>query len=124
MSTSPSTEILASYAPSLILRALSKHPTLGPDPSTETFPAAALFADISGFTALTERLGQGGPSGIEEIATILNAYFGPLVALVPAQGGDVVKFAGDAPPAIFPAHDEPGHDPAAGHDRMAAVTAR
>lgn len=122
-----STELLASYAPSLILRALSKNPALGVDPTSAPLPAAVLFADITGFTALTERLGQSGPSGAEEMTSILNAYFEPLVALVNAHGGDVVKFAGDALLAVFPAEDEPDGEGEAQRQaarRLEAVTAR
>jgi hypothetical protein len=42
------------------------------EPDGEQFAAAALFADISGFTALTERLVQTGPAGIEELTDLLN----------------------------------------------------
>jgi class 3 adenylate cyclase len=118
-----STEILASYVPSLLLRAIEKNPALRREPSAATFPAAVLFADITGFTALTERLGQRGPAGAEEMTSILNAYFEPLVALVNAHGGDIVKFAGDALLAVFPAEDEPATDGAA-DGRLAAVAAR
>jgi class 3 adenylate cyclase len=118
-----STEILASYVPSLILRAIEKNPAPRREPSAATFPAAVLFADITGFTALTERLGQRGPAGAEEMTSILNAYFEPLVALVNAHGGDIVKFAGDALLAVFPAEDEPATDGAA-DGRLAAVAAR
>src|SRR4051812_22658291 len=119
-----STEILASYVPSLILRAVEKDSALRVEPGAATFPAAVLFCDITGFTALTERLGQSGPAGAEEMTSILNAYFEPLVALVHAHGGDIVKFAGDALLAVFPADDEPeagGTSAASPEARLAAV---
>jgi class 3 adenylate cyclase len=34
---------------------------------SEQFLAAVLFADISGFTVLTERLAGTGPGGVEEL---------------------------------------------------------
>ena len=43
-------------------------------PEGERFPAAVLLADISGFTALAERLSQKGPVGAEELTSVLNAY--------------------------------------------------
>lgn len=55
-----------------------------------------LFADLSGFTALTEQLSAAGREGAEQVAMTLNAHLGPLVAVVEAHGGDIVKFAGDA----------------------------
>ena len=62
----------------------------------EQHPCAVLFADISGFTALTERLAEEGPEGVETLTAVLNDYFGRMVDAIEASGGDVVKFAGDA----------------------------
>src|SRR5574339_1064630 len=64
--------------------------------------AAMLFADISGFTKLTEQLAERGPAGVETLARLLNEYFGLLIDIIHAYGGDVVKFAGDAVIAVWP----------------------
>lgn len=95
-------EILASYVPDLIKRRLAIDPQPPSGPIAERFPAAVLFADISGFTALTERLAQRGPLGAEQLTQILNTYFKQLIDLIAAHGGDVVKFAGDALLALWP----------------------
>jgi class 3 adenylate cyclase/tetratricopeptide (TPR) repeat protein len=92
---------LASYVPDLIARRLATDPTPINNPITERFPAAVLFADISGFTALTEQMAQRGPGGAEELTLLLNGYFGQLIKLITSYGGDVVKFAGDALIALF-----------------------
>lgn len=102
-------ETLASYVPTLITRHIAVDPTPISQPKTEPLQAAVLFADISGFTALTERLAQQGPGGAETLTQILNDYFGHLIDLIQAHGGDVVKFAGDALIALFPAFDDTGH---------------
>jgi class 3 adenylate cyclase len=73
----------------------------------ENFSAAIMFADISGFTALTERLAQRGPAGIEELTGHLSAYFSPIVELIYDYGGDVIKFAGDALLVAWPATTAP-----------------
>ena len=62
-----------------------------------------LFVDVSGFTPLATRLAEHGSEGAEELNRILNAYFGQLVDLICDFGGDVVRFAGDAVLAIWPA---------------------
>ena len=93
---------LASFVPRIILEHLRTHPGQLTQPFSETHQAATLFADISGFTPLTERLAMEGPKGAERLANILNDYFGKLITLVNAYGGDVVKFAGDALLAIWP----------------------
>ncbi len=96
-------ETLASYTPALITRRLAVDPTPITAPASERFPAAVLFADISGFTALTERLAQRGPAGAEELTQLLNTYFDQLIQLITGYGGDIVKFAGDALIALWPA---------------------
>jgi predicted ATPase/class 3 adenylate cyclase len=59
---------------------------------------AALFADISGFTPLTEALaGELGPQrGAEELTVTLNRVFHDVIAELDRFGGDVIYFSGDA----------------------------
>lgn len=95
-------DTFASYVPTLTLNHIAADPAPLIAPKHEQFPAAILFADISGFTALAEALGKQGPAGAEELGGILNDYFGQLTALIAEHGGDVVKFAGDALLAIWP----------------------
>ena len=102
MSNPVLTEILASYVPKLIQNRIVADPSPIESPVTEEMPAAILFADISGFTPLTERLAEKGPTGVESLARILNEYFGELIDIVHEYGGDIVKFAGDAAIAVWP----------------------
>jgi len=62
----------------------------------ETILAALLFADLRGFTALSER---NPPS---EVIAALNAWFDRIALSVHAFGGEVLKFIGDGVLAIFP----------------------
>ncbi|UCC89196.1 MAG: tetratricopeptide repeat protein, partial [Anaerolineales bacterium] len=59
---------------------------------------AALFADISGFTPLTEALLQelGPRRGADELTRQLNAVYGALIDEVHSYGGSVLTFSGDA----------------------------
>ncbi|MFM7200002.1 MAG: adenylate/guanylate cyclase domain-containing protein [Myxococcota bacterium] len=98
-------DTFASYVPELTARLITQGHAKGEIP-LETYPAAVLFADTSGFTAFTERLASRGPAGAEELTTILNNHFGQLIALLRAHGGDVVKFAGDALIAVWPSTEE------------------
>jgi len=95
------TELLASYVPRLIQNRVVANPAPIEAPISEEFEAAVLFADISGFTRLTEGLVERGPAGVETLARILNEYFGQLIDIVHEYGGDVVKFAGDAVIAVW-----------------------
>lgn len=58
--------------------------------------ATLLFADISGFTAMSERLTQLGREGAEVITGIVNDYFATMLAIIAQHGGDLLKFGGDA----------------------------
>lgn len=63
---------------------------------------AVLFADIAGFTRLTETAqARAGTRGIEELTIRLNALFGDLVDAAHQAGGDILKFGGDALLAAF-----------------------
>jgi class 3 adenylate cyclase/tetratricopeptide (TPR) repeat protein len=55
-----------------------------------------VFADISGFTALTERLSKKGRIGAEEIVETLNRVFGGMLDTAAERGADLLKFGGDA----------------------------
>jgi class 3 adenylate cyclase/tetratricopeptide (TPR) repeat protein len=98
-------QILAAYVPPPIVRAaLSEAPSTAPSTAkAERFPAAVLFADVSGFTPLTEALAQRGSEGPEELTRLLNGYFSRMISLIEAEGGQVIQFSGDAVTAIFPA---------------------
>ncbi|MBD3277367.1 MAG: tetratricopeptide repeat protein [Candidatus Aegiribacteria sp.] len=60
-----------------------------------------LFADISGFTDITEKLARRGKSGIEDLTSILNRFFGKLHKVVRSDGGTVISSAGDSLLAAF-----------------------
>src|SRR5690242_20167839 len=59
---------------------------------------AALFADISGFTPLTEALVRllGPQRGTEELPRQLNIVYDALIAQVDQYRGSVIGFSGDA----------------------------
>jgi len=70
---------------------------------------AALFADISGFTALTAALARrfGPRRGAEELARQLNIVYTALIAVVHEHGGSVIGFSGDAIACWYDAQDGP-----------------
>ena len=53
-------------------------------------------ADISGFTTLAERLAERGREGAEELNALISGCFEGMIEHCDRQGGDVVKFGGDA----------------------------
>ncbi len=98
-------ETLTGYVPSLVAQQVALDPSPLAQAKEDSFQAAVLFADISGFTPLTEDMVNSGPNGVENLSRILNDYFGQLVDTVTAYGGDVVKFAGDSLLALWPAEE-------------------
>ncbi|HWH55344.1 MAG TPA: adenylate/guanylate cyclase domain-containing protein [Gaiellaceae bacterium] len=54
------------------------------------------FVDISGFTAMSERLARQGKVGAEEVSDVMSATFTRLLDVAYAEGGGLVKFGGDA----------------------------
>jgi adenylate cyclase len=63
-----------------------------------------LFADLAGFTPFAER------SAPEEVARMLNAYFGRIIPLMEDLGGEVHQVVGDEVMVIFnKAGDRPDH---------------
>lgn len=68
----------------------------GVDPgAVERRIVSVLFADLVGFTPLSERLDP------EDVATIQDAYFGAVRDTITRYGGVLEKFIGDAAMAVF-----------------------
>jgi class 3 adenylate cyclase len=67
----------------------------------EYWEGSVLFADLSGFTALSETLSKLGKQGSEEITRIVNDLFEALLEDVERYGGVLVKFGGDALTVFF-----------------------
>ncbi|MFV9503795.1 MAG: tetratricopeptide repeat protein [Oscillochloridaceae bacterium umkhey_bin13] len=100
-------QIWASFLPYDLAQRLAEQPDTLPVGAIERGPVVALFADIHGFTALSEALAAHGPGGAEELTSALNAYFSPIIAQLSQDGGITATFGGDALTAFFP------HEPAA-----------
>ncbi len=71
----------------------------------DVLDAAVLFADITGYTRLAERLVARGRAGTELLLDTIDATFTDLIAVVHAFGGDVVRFGGDALFVVIQADD-------------------
>jgi len=63
------------------------------------------FVDISGFTAMSERLAQKGKLGAEEVTDVMNLTFSRLLDVAYAVGGGLLKFGGDALLLFFTGED-------------------
>ncbi len=116
---------LSAYLPQDRLRALARDESL---PNLTN--GSALFADISGFTRLTETLREllGPRLGAEELTKYLDAVYTALINEVEHDGGSVIGFAGDSITCWFdqahgPAAARAAHCAFALQQAMAAFTA-
>ena len=89
------------YVPRLVLRQLAR----APDEPVQTLPGTLLFADVSGFTKLSERLARMGPEGAEHLSEAISASFASLLEVAYANGGGLLKFGGDALLVVFEGDD-------------------
>lgn len=68
----------------------------------EFLEGTLLFADISGFTELSERLHQmGGKEGAEKIVDIVNRFLDTMLAILFQHNGRLINFGGDALLCLF-----------------------
>ncbi len=81
--------------------------TSSPGERSRTLEASLLGLDISGFTALSERLAERGKLGAEELIALISGCYSGLIDISERYGGDVLKFRGDALLLLF---DGDGHE--------------
>jgi len=79
------------------------------------------FVDLSGFTALSERLARRGRIGAEELTDVLNRVFGEMLDVAYAHGGSLAKFGGDALLLHYAGDDHAFHAAAAAVEMRSAL---
>lgn len=95
---------LAAYIPVTLARLLLAGDA--PQPGKPIgLKAAAMFADITGFTAMSEELAADGPRGAEEVNRVLLVTFTAMIDVIHQMGGAVSHFYGDAMSVYFPDED-------------------
>jgi predicted ATPase/class 3 adenylate cyclase len=100
MSDAALVQAIAAYVPSSLVRqVLSGAPPVPGELSASE--AVVLFADISGFTPMSEALSRVGRQGAEQMNQHLNTTFSATIARIAAHGGEVAAFGGDAILAFF-----------------------
>jgi predicted ATPase/class 3 adenylate cyclase len=89
-----------------------RHLVETPDAHHRRVEGTLIFADISGFTPLSERLARTGREGAERLVEAISGCFAGLLEVAYANGGGLLKFAGDAILLLF---DGDGHPERAAH---------
>lgn len=90
-----------------------------PDEIAREIEGSLLFVDLSGFTAMSERLAKLGRQGAEEVTEIISSTFAELLTEAYEVGGNLMKFGGDALLLFFRGED---HAPRAGFAASAMRT--
>jgi class 3 adenylate cyclase/tetratricopeptide (TPR) repeat protein len=96
-------EVLKPYVPRLLIEWVHDSPAI---PYRQVEGSLA-FVDISGFTALTERLARRGKVGAEILRDTLDGVFNALLDEAYLWGAGLIKWGGDALLLFF---DGPGHE--------------
>ncbi len=98
MTSTPSLRTrLQPYLPRLTLEWLAEDPNV----RHRVIDGSLVFADISGFTKLSEKLAKLGTQGAEEMADVITRCFAELLTIAYDQDGGLVKFGGDALLLLF-----------------------
>src|SRR5215469_13408030 len=93
----PADRLLGPYVPRLLADWLRERPS----ERHRAIDCTLMFADISGFTRMTEMLGAQGKIGSEEMADLINSTFEPLLAAAYSYGAGLIKWGGDATLLLF-----------------------
>ncbi len=86
--------VIATYLPRLLSSQLLEERL--ESPWLRWVEGSLLCADLSGSTALAERLSTLGREGTEMVTAFLNQIFTTLIEVIQDYGGDLVAFGGDA----------------------------
>lgn len=110
---------LTPYVPRLVVEWLR----LAPDSRWRELEGTLAFVDISGFTAMSERLAQRGKAGAEQVTEVMNATFARLLEVAYAYGGGLLKFGGDALLLLFDGEDHAARAARAAYGMRRALAA-
>jgi class 3 adenylate cyclase/tetratricopeptide (TPR) repeat protein len=82
-----------------------RHLVETPSARVRAIDATVVFADISGFTRLSERLARRGREGAEELVETIASCFSTLLEVAHENGGGLIKLGGDALLLLFDGDD-------------------
>src|SRR4051812_50027482 len=90
-------EVLLPYAPRLVAEwAATRN-----DETWRPIEATMVFADLSGFTAMSERLSRLGRKSAEEVTDAIGGGFTEMLGVAHGAGGGPLQFGGGrAPPPV------------------------
>ncbi|MBN2390227.1 MAG: AAA family ATPase, partial [Anaerolineae bacterium] len=90
----------ASHLPRIVARHVVEAPARGP--LALPLEGTVMFADIDGFTQLSERFAEvASEQGADELTGLVNRFLEILITTTQTYGGDIQKFGGDAGMLLF-----------------------
>ncbi len=92
-----------------LARILQQHLLADPESPSWVAEGTALFADVSGFTALSEQLAKKGREGAEQITDTIGGSFASILKVAYENGASLLKFGGDALLLWFQGADHAAH---------------
>ena len=92
-----------------------------PDNLFKEVDGSLVFADVSGFTRMSERLARYGKAGAEEVTDVIGETFGALLLEAYACGGSLLKFGGDSLLLFFSGADHQLRAVSAAHGMRAEL---
>jgi class 3 adenylate cyclase/predicted ATPase len=104
-------EATESHLPASLVKQVLENPAVG-QANGRFVSGALLFADISGFTAMSEQLSRVGREGAEEVTAVVNRYFDVMLGILREYRGELIRFGGDALLGLF----------TEGHGRFSSAT--
>jgi class 3 adenylate cyclase/tetratricopeptide (TPR) repeat protein len=93
-------EATTSHLPGSLVKQVKRNPIPG-QADGQFVDGTLLFADISGFTAMSERLSRTGREGAEEVTAVVNRYFEVMLDILRQHDGQLIRFGGDALLGLF-----------------------
>jgi len=93
-------ERLATHLPTYVVEHVQRTAQVGVAQG-EFVEGTLLFSDVSGFTAMSEKLSRIGREGAEEITSLINRYFSAMLGILKAHSGQLIQFGGDALLVLF-----------------------
>ncbi len=88
------------YLPGILLDEITRQPERN-SPWIDSVEGSLIFADISGFTTMSEKLAESGKEGAEWLTEFINTYFQTMLDISREYDGTNLKFGGDALLLLF-----------------------
>jgi class 3 adenylate cyclase len=97
--------LISTFVPANLVQEKMRRPVAGLI-AGQALSGSLLFSDVSGFTALSEKLAALGSEGAERLTALMNQYFSEMLEILSWSGGVLLKFAGDATLVYFPEQED------------------